>query len=134
MTKRDQKELLRYIRWVADELELRDWTLTLLDTPAPADALGHMSETYGRKVAEIQVCSDFRNLDAEQQRHTIVHELVHCHLASPTNMVLNDLEEELSDTADRIFWSGYKRQIEYSTDALASALAKHLPLIDWPKT
>jgi hypothetical protein len=133
MTKRDQKVLGRYIRRVADELELRDWTLTLSNNPAPKDCYGHMTETYGRKLAVIEVCADFRNLDAEQQRHTIVHELVHCHLAPPTNMVLNDLEKELSDTTDRIFWASYKRQIEYSTDALASALAKHLPLIDWPK-
>jgi len=133
MTARDRKALNLYIRSVADEMELRDWTIRLLDTPAPTDALGHMTETYGRKVAEIQVCADFRERDAEEQRHTIAHELVHCHLASPTNMVLNDLEKELSDTADRIFWASYKRQIEYSTDALASAIAKHLPLIEWPK-
>jgi hypothetical protein len=114
-------------------MELRDWTFTLLDEPAPEDSYGYLVETYGRKVATIQVSKDFRNLKADKQRHTIVHELVHAHLAAPSNMVLNDLEKELNDTADRIFWAGFKRQLEYSTDSLASAIAKHLPMIVWPK-
>ena len=118
---------------MADEMELRDWTIVLSDKPAPEDALGYVKVTYGRKLATIDLTPDFRDCDLEEQRHTVVHELVHCHLEPATNMVLNDLEEPLGKQADQIFWEGFKRQNEYAVDALASAIAKHMPLIDWPK-
>lgn len=133
MTDADFDALTRYVRWVANELELRDWTITVTREAAPADALAHIRGTYGRKLALIDFAADFRSHDAEDQRHTVVHELVHCHLESATNMVLNDIEDSLGKTTDQVFWNGYKRQIEYGVDALASALAKHLPLIDWPE-
>lgn len=133
MTRRDRKALGRYIRFVADAMELRDWTFVLSHDPAPDDCHAHITNTYGRKLAVIQVASDFRSAPPEQQRQTICHELVHCHLESSTNMVLNDLSEHLGKQADWLFWESFKRQIEYGVDALASALAKHMPLIVWPK-
>ena len=133
MTKPEQKALGEYVRLVADMLELRDWTIELSEEPAPADSYGHITNTYGRKLAVLKLAPDFRSLTASQQRHTVVHELVHCHLESATNMVLNDLESHLAKQADQLFWEGFKRQIEYGVDALASAIAKQMPLIVWPK-
>lgn len=131
MNQRDHKIVAEYTRKLADMMELCDWTIELSKDPAPNDAYGHMLETYGRKLAVISVCKDFRELNAGIQRHTIIHELVHCHFASHTSMVLNDLEDTLGKTTDQVFWNGFKRQVEYAVDALASALEKHLPLIDW---
>lgn len=134
MKKKERKTLCRYIRWVANELELRDWTIELLRAPAPADSLGYVHITYGRKLAEIRLSSDFRTRHPEDQRHTIVHELVHCHLESAHNMIFNDLEEFLGKQTDQVFYNGFKRQVEYGVDALASAIAKRLPVIDWDNT
>lgn len=133
MKSSDKKELLKYIRAVADDLELRDWTFILSDEPTENDSYGYVNPTYGRKVAIIKLCSDFRNLDKEKQRHTIVHELVHCHLESACNMVMSDLEQWLGKQTDQIFYDGFKRQMEYGVDGLAEALAKHQPFIAWPK-
>lgn len=133
MKGRDRKELHRYIRWVADAMELRDWTLVLSRIDAEDGDNGHINLTYGRKLATIRLCSDFRTMEPEQQRHTIVHELVHCHLEPAHNMVGNDLEKMLGKPADQVFYDGFRRQAEYATDALASAIAKHMPLIEWPK-
>ena len=133
MTKHEREVLGEYVRSVADTMELRDWRIEISDEPAPVDSHGHVTNTYGRKLAVIRFAADFRSLDAEQQRHTVVHELVHCHLESATNMVLNDLESHLSKQSDQLFWEGFKRQIEYGVAALAYALAKHIPLIVWPE-
>lgn len=133
MTRREFAALGRYVRWVANEMGLRDWTIEVSHDRAPSDCNAFVTNTYGRKLATIRFCSDFRTLSPEDQRHTVAHELVHCHLESATNMVLNDLEECLGKPADRVFWSSFKRQMEYGVDALAAAYAKHLPLIDWPK-
>jgi hypothetical protein len=131
MNDRDRAALSLYVRWVADELELRDWTINLSAELPPEGCHALVTSTYGRKLATIKFEDDFRSLDPEQQRHTVVHELVHCHLESATNIVLNDLEEYLGKTADQVFWNGFKRQIEYGVDGIASAIAKHMPLIDW---
>lgn len=133
MTKREWAALGRYVRWAADTMELRDWTFEIAHDPPDPDANARINLTYARKLAVVRFCSDFRQMPAEQQRHTVVHELVHCHLESATNMVLNDLEGHLAKPTDQIFWEGFKRQIEYGVDALASTIAKHLPLIAWPK-
>lgn len=124
----------RYMRWVADAMELRDWTMELSHEPADKDAYASIRATYGRKVALVDLCDNFRTLDADKQRHTIVHELVHCHLESAANMVFRDIEDFLGKQSDQIFYNGFKRQIEYGVDALASAIAKHMPLIDWEDT
>lgn len=132
MKKRDRKALGRYVRHVADLMELRDWTVELGREPTPDGIAGRCNIVYGRKLARIGVASDFRDDDPESQRQTIAHELVHCHLDSAYNMVQNDLEDLLGKPADTVFLLGYKRQMEYGVDALASAIAKHLPLIEWP--
>lgn len=128
---RDRLTLSRYIRAIADEVELRDWTIELAENPAPADSQGHIHVTYGRKLATLSVGRGFRELTAAEQRQTIAHELVHCHFEPAANMVLNDLEQWLGKQADQIFFDGFKRQMEYAVDALATALAKRLPPIEW---
>lgn len=48
-------------------------------------------------------------------------------------MALNDIQTHLGLAAARIWEDSFRRSIEYSTDAIADALAKHLPLIKWPE-
>lgn len=131
MTKKERKALGLYIRWVGDAMELRDWTFELSRKEPDTDAFATVTPTYGRKIAVIDLCPDFRAMAPEKQRHVIVHELVHCHLEPAASMVRSDLEKHLGETTDRVFWDGFKRQVEYGVDALASAIAKHMPLIDW---
>lgn len=120
-----------YVRTIANVVELRDWTITVSREPAPKGCSGHVEITYGRKLATISLDSSFRGRSREDQRQTVVHELVHLHLESAANMVQNDLEQWLGKQADQIFYDGFKRQMEYGVDALADALAKHLPLVEW---
>jgi hypothetical protein len=133
MLQKDRKALGEYIRWVADRMELRDWEFKLEHEPAAEDCDAEIRITYGRKLALIYFNSGFREYDAARQAHTVAHEPVHCHLEPACNMVQNDLEKHLSRQADQLFWDAFKRQIEYGVDSLASAIAKSLPPIAWPK-
>jgi hypothetical protein len=132
MRKRDRRELERYIRWMANEMELRDWTITLADDPCSPGNKGECLAVMGRKRATILLAKDFRSHEPEDQRVTIVHELLHCHWTAAWEMVGRDLEKALGSQADIIFCSAFDRNAEYAIDATAAALAKHLPLIDWP--
>lgn len=140
MRKHDRKELGRYVRYVADEMGLRDWHLELLAEPPDGQAIGDdhitladVSPSPGRRHATIRFCADFRELNPETQRMAVVHELVHLHLAPLQHQCENDLSAEmLGGPASHVFFCGFRRNLEYAVDAMTCALAPHLPLIDWP--
>lgn len=121
-----QDRWTRYVEDLADALELRDWKIVFhLEPPSDPDAIGHCLPAYGRKVATIRVTPD---LDREELRHTIVHELLHCHTDPAVQLVQQDLEELIEERVDRTFWFSFRRAFEYGVDGIATALAKHLPL------
>lgn len=131
MTKAERKVLGGYVRDTADAMELRDWTIELMHDPCEDGAMATVNSPFGRKLARVWVCEDFRERSAEEQRDTIVHELVHLHLESAASMVRTDLEEHLGKQADKLFFDAWRRLFEYGIDGLSAAIAKHLPLIDW---
>lgn len=134
MRKRDRKALERYARVVADRLELRDWTVAVdLETPGSDDDWHAYSDcTMGRKHVRVAITPACRDWPLEELRQTVAHELVHAHFAVPWEMVRRDLHGLLLQTAYDVFADGFRRTLEYGVDAVADALAKHLPLIKWP--
>ena len=133
MTGADRGELERYVRWVADEIELRDWTITLDDEPCDDDYTAQIACTEGRKHAVLSVNRKFREYAPDEQRQTIAHELVHAHHEMCWRIVQKDLLQPLGQETYNVLCDGYRRAMEYCVDAVADALAKHLPLIDWPE-
>jgi len=131
---KERKALGKYIRWVADEMELRDWHIDLMRESAEKGTLAQVHPTFGRKHVEVRFCARFRALPPEEQRNTVVHELVHLHTAAMQSQVEKDLEQHLAQGTDRVFFDSFQRNLEYAVDGLANALAKHMPLISWPKS
>lgn len=132
MRKRDRRELGRYVRHVADLMELRDWTVCIGHEPCEdrCDAVVHC--VNGQRKLTISFSRGFRDLPAEEQRETVVHELVHAHADVCWKMVQTDLAEALGKPVYYVFCDSYRRAMEFQVDALARALARHMPLIDWP--
>lgn len=118
----------RYIRHMANQLGLRDWTLTLETSGCPDDALACVTPTEGRKLAIIRLCDDWLDLTADDQRHCIAHELIHCHFDSADNIVRLDARPQMSQSAYDVMLAGFVRQMEYGVDGLADAIAPLLPL------
>jgi hypothetical protein len=134
VTKSQRAILGRYIRHVANELHLRDWTFHVKHEPAEdPDVLAEIRCTFGTHEANIWFCKDFVDREPEQQRETVVHELVHPHVEIPWEMVRDDLKRHLGMLTWDTFTDAYKRNMEFGVDALAKSLAPHLPLIDWDK-
>jgi hypothetical protein len=134
MTEIEWTVLGEYVRWVANEIGLRDWHLLLSQIPPDEGCYAMIYPTEGRKHARLQVCADFRSLSLDVQRQAIVHELIHCHLAPATDFIRLDLNNTgmLTQPVYDMLWASYKRQIECATDGMADEWAKHLPLIEWP--
>lgn len=132
MKKRDRKVLAGYVRWMANELGLRDWSFKLVYDHEDDDAYATCDPCIGRRFATITFRSDFRDLEPDDQRECVVHELIHCHHIGATDIIRLDLLKPLGQETYDVLLAGFKRQIEYMTDGLASAIARKYPHIHWP--
>lgn len=132
MSKRDRAELERYVRAIADELELRDWTIAIADDPCDDETEGTADCVYGQRHLTIALHRHFRERHPFDQRETIVHELIHAHTKVCWQMVQLDLAELIGKPAYYVFCDSFRRAMEYSIDALSKAIARHMPVIEWP--
>ncbi len=108
-----------YVRQLADILHLRDWRLDIDDgQPSDSEAVAACNPVAGRKVATIYLSELFLTSDPADQRHTLTHELLHCHLGPMTRML--DIREARTPE-----WT---LAMEYGVDGLADAIAPLLPL------
>jgi hypothetical protein len=130
-----------WLRAQADVLGLRDWTLvTQYDADlSPSDLLRgtsneqtpacEMLALHGRKRAVISLARDFSTLPSGEQKHALVHELVHIHFAAARDVVRLELAEARAmgqSEYSLLFWN-FDRHLEYGVDALAEVLSKGLP-------
>lgn len=141
LTGKQRRRLSTYVRWVANAMDLRDWTLILVhDPPTDEAASGEVRCVLGRRVAEIRFDPEWiLDRSPAEVRHTVVHELVHCQLADPHNLVQHVLPDihgpgrkrsVLGQTGYDAFYGAFLLAIEHSVDALASTIAPHMPLPD----
>lgn len=127
----DWDVLGRYVRALADDLGLRDWSLILKrDPPSDEAALASVNAIEGRKLATVRVCSEYRELTADEQRQTVVHELLHCHLAEGFHYLSKVLRPALGTAADAVL-EAFRLKIEYAVDAIATESANRFPHIEW---
>lgn len=117
---------LAYIHRIADAILLKDWTFTLERTgPESTTAEAQIFLCYGMRRGDLSVPPKFFAQTPEEQRHLIVHELVHAHF--------EDLDEHVrlytnEQEGSGYFQQAYKREREVAVDTLAMALAQFLPL------
>ena len=127
-----------YVLDLAWRLRLRDWTIKLQHTPT--DESDPENDTavsakircvYGRKLATLVLCIDFAELPLEDQRHTLVHELLHCHLDWLDSVVKNGIPEIFGKLTEGLLTANLHERIEFTVDALADGFAPLLPMPPW---
>jgi hypothetical protein len=107
-----------YVRQLADILHLRDWRIDVSEeSPSSPDSLASCQPVQGRKYAVIRLSESFLTDHKAEQRHTLTHELLHCHLG-PMHRLL-EAAEAMPPTA--------LLALEYCVDGLADAIAPLLP-------
>lgn len=126
-TARRRKVVLEHVQVLAPTLRLADWDIRLdFDNPASEDSDAQIFRNDGQKRATVRFGPAFLTLSADDQRQTLVHELVHCHLfalhevAAAAFKLLPEPARELAATL-------MNDQVELATDGLADAIA---PLTD----
>lgn len=123
-----------HIRDMADRMGLRDWWFLLSWQPTKYDdCLASIDVTYGRKHATIHLARDFavRGDDAERH-HSIIHELMHCHLDGIDSFLRMVAEDTMGKVGAHVLLTAIHERIELVTDALAEVLSVHLPGIVRP--
>lgn len=110
-----------YVRYAADRLELRDWQFAV----QPEDLEGTLATvrvTSRRRLAVIGLSDAFFEADDADQRHAVVHELIHCHLEGARDAAAT-LERPLGASAYEMFRDTQDNEIESAAHALARAIA-----------
>jgi hypothetical protein len=141
MTARARREFERYVRYIADRMELRDWTIRVDHDSCDAKHTegfqwqAKCSPVPGRKFAILTFDpSCFTDLNRHELRQTVVHELVHCHFYGLWDTVRQDSLDLIAEQdAYDVLIAGVRRHLEYGVDAVADAIAPRMPLIKWPK-
>ena len=128
ITEEQYQNIRAYVRDIADKLELRDWTtMVSREFDLPKDAAASMRVTYGRKFVTIWLGKHFFDNSPEYQRHTICHELIHVHFYG-WRWAFNNLKFTVNRDVFTVVEHGICDIEELATDALADAIAKHMPL------
>jgi len=74
-----RQQWLPYVRLIADKIALKDWTVQISESqPADRGAMASVNPCEGRKWGTIFLADGHFGESREEQRHTIVHELLHC--------------------------------------------------------
>lgn len=89
--------------------------------------MASMQCTYGRKAVTIRFGVGFESRDREEQRSTLVHELLHVHFWQ-VNQTIHDVQQRYSKSWLRMVDAAVTRETEYAVDAIADIVAPFMPL------
>lgn len=132
MTPKRRRQVGKYLRKIANGLELRDWTVHVMrGDPHNPNHGAAMEAVYGQRVVRVWIRADLFDYPPAEQRQTLVHELVHVHTSAMAAMVRETLPGQMAPQAHEVFEREFTRQVEHAVDALAEAVAPRFPLPPW---
>jgi hypothetical protein len=122
------KSLEDAVRRYADLLGLKDWRIEVMrEHPKEDSDLGECRVIYGRRMAQILFCQSFFEVNPEEQRSTIIHELLHCHFDSPFQEAAK-LQDHVNPAVWHVFHASYHERTELVVDTIAEAIGRLMPL------
>ena len=128
-TKPDRYAALEaYVAACLPVLNLGNWKVTILTDVAPEDRYADIEPNDQAQTASLRVGNLFWTQKADDQRLTIVHELLHLHLCR-LDQTVDRLEPVLGSAAWAPWAAVYEDVYERATDAIAEVLA---PQVDLP--
>jgi hypothetical protein len=131
MTRAQKTALERYISEAQQTLNLGQWKIELEDSPCEDDALAEIEVSENLWQARIRVAYGFFKEKPEEQRDTIVHELIHVHTAG-IERSRDRMEKTLGELAWPVFQASMENEVERAVDALAKIVAPTLPIPEFP--
>ena len=129
--------VVRYVNKLKNMMGLSHWTILMQTKPSSPDALGETEVVHGQHLAKMYLHKDFRKDTAEDFRATVVHELLHCHMAHLSEVASEILQAEEGDQKGQAILKATVNVLDYEIeriiDAISESLGKWMPLPDMPK-
>lgn len=121
--------LMPYITEIQAAMGLAHWHIIVYDEQHPhrPEVVAVVDPGDGQNMGELWLNDAALTEEPEDFRNTIVHELLHLHEAHWLQAV-QELSGEFGKTTWNIWVAGFRREIEYMTDALSRVIAPFLPL------
>lgn len=116
----------RYVRELADLLGLRDWAIVLDEEPAEEEYDAYINMTAGQRRAVLRIGPSHWKDTPEEQRHTLVHELLHPHFHEAQAIV--ERNASMLGVTGQVLGAEHKNFIEHGVDAVAVAISPFFPL------
>lgn len=131
-----RRNLQRYLEQLRDLMRLQAWDVEVLATPAyDEEALLETDPDPRRHWAPIRVGTFFEaGNDADEQRQTCVHELIHVVQADLLHWaIVGGWRLPLAPDAARAIEEGVRSRLEVQADFLARLIAPSMPAVpeDW---
>lgn len=106
---------------MAHKLGLKDWDFTVQKIDPDSEYGATCAIVVGRKHGVLSFPAEWEwtNL-TDDQRHTVIHELLHCHF-DQYKVVLHRLEGILSDDELKLTELAMRDVVEYGIDGIATA-------------
>lgn len=122
MTRFEQvARLIPYVRDLADRMCLKDWRIQVLEETVDTKDHNATIETIaGYKSSRIRLAEDFFEMDPEERRSILCHELVHLHVSQLDDFLRPILGQSQQTTYDLLR--------ELAVDEMAHAIEAHMPL------
>lgn len=129
-TARRRRAVLLYVPELAAALRLADWDIRVdFTVPAPSSACATVTPSWAQKRAVVRFGPTFLDLSAGDQQHTLVHELLHCHLFG-VHEAARRVIAAAPVAARPLARSSVNFEVEAAADALADAVWPLLPKFD----
>jgi hypothetical protein len=117
-----------YLNTLVACMHMEQWEITIESEPCND---GHMAEiqcTDGRCRARIGLNRDFDTYTPDEQRATLVHELLHALTDLSMRCAEDDLGAQVLPQTRDMFVRTYRRLYEVEMDQIANILAPFMPL------
>ena len=125
--KKPTQTIIEYTRQLAALIGLGHWRIDMEVEPADDDSDASIRVISGQQRALLRIGKTYAGQSREDQRSTILHELIHIYLWGCSEAA-EHAQPALGTAAAQVFTAQHELAIERATDALAVAIAPHYPL------
>lgn len=125
----------KYVAYIKDGLGLQNWAVHISGKPCEKEYEASIAPVYGRKHATLFLSRNWPTFSLHDQKHTIIHEMLHLHFFDLQSTV-ERLSDVLSEDTFHITWEAHTEALEYAVDHLSDVLCKQFkdpPLIYQPE-
>ena len=125
--------LISYLELLVKSMRLSDWSIIVELSDKDKNVFATMESQPDQRRAILTITSNFLQLDEEDQKQTLVHEMIHCHLFALHYQAEEAFKIYSTSKAQEVFALMLESEIEKATDALADIIAPLLPGFILPK-